>query len=166
MQWRHFNFFLGGGQNFVIFFNATWLLKNWKKQHFICSNLTFFIVPFFLFSLFSLFPYGVRGDIPQFPQMTPLMGWNSLAAEHLQQILFCLFSDGICCKHNGILIWTVLNSLCTQLHYLLKNVSRSTQQVTRHQKVFLFAPYLLYQLQEPVGDVSNSPLVSHLVLST
>ena len=43
------------GAKFFLFFNATGLLKNWKKQHFICSNLTLFIVPFFLFSLFSLF---------------------------------------------------------------------------------------------------------------
>ena len=35
--------------------NATGLLKNWKKQHFICSYLTLFIVPFFLFSLFFSF---------------------------------------------------------------------------------------------------------------
>ena len=68
-------------QNFFIFFNATGLLKNWKKQHFICSNLTLFIVPFFLFSLFFsfflfflffylffffLFPGG-GGDGPQPP---------------------------------------------------------------------------------------------------
>ena len=56
-QGRHFNFFLGGA-NFFSFFNATGLLKNWRKQHFIFSNLTLFIVPFFLsffFSLFSLF---------------------------------------------------------------------------------------------------------------
>ena len=52
-------FFLGGGQNFFIFFNATGLLKNWKKQHFICSNLTLFmhIVPFFLFSFFLFFSF-------------------------------------------------------------------------------------------------------------
>ena len=49
-----FQLFLGG-QNFFLFFNVTGLLKNWKKQHFICSNLTLFIVPFFLFSLFFLF---------------------------------------------------------------------------------------------------------------
>ena len=57
-QGRHFNFFLGG-QKFFLFFNATGLLKNWKKQHFICSNLTLFIVPFFLsfFSFFSLFSF-------------------------------------------------------------------------------------------------------------
>ena len=54
IQGRHFNFFLGG-PIFYLFFNATGLLKNWKKQHFICSNLTLFIVSFFLFSLFSLF---------------------------------------------------------------------------------------------------------------
>ena len=56
-QGRHFNFFLGG-QNFFKFFNATGLVKNWKKQHFICSNLTLFIVPFFLFSLFFLFSFS------------------------------------------------------------------------------------------------------------
>ena len=50
-QKRHFNFFLGG-PNFFLFFNATGLMKNWKKQHFIFSILTLFIVPFFLFSLF------------------------------------------------------------------------------------------------------------------
>ena len=53
MQGRHFNFFLGG-EFFLLFSNATGLLKNCKKQHVIC-NLTLFIVPFFLFSLFSLF---------------------------------------------------------------------------------------------------------------
>ena len=53
-QGRHFNFFLGGPK-FFLFFNATGLLKNWKKQHFICSNLTLFIVPFFLF--FSFFSF-------------------------------------------------------------------------------------------------------------
>ena len=41
---------------FFLFFNATGLLKNWKKQHFIiCSNLTSFIIPFILFPFFSLF---------------------------------------------------------------------------------------------------------------
>ena len=54
MQGCHFNFFLGG-RNFFKFFNATGLLKNWKKQHFICSNMMLFIVPFFLFSLFFSF---------------------------------------------------------------------------------------------------------------
>ena len=44
------------GPNFFLFFNATGLLKNWKKQHFICSNLTLFIVlSFFLFSPLFLF---------------------------------------------------------------------------------------------------------------
>ena len=65
---------------FFLFFNATVLLKNWKKQHFICSNLTLFIVPFFLVSLFfsflSLFSVFFHfflflgGDGP--PQMTTL----------------------------------------------------------------------------------------------
>ena len=53
-----FQLFLGGGGGkiFYLFFNATELLKNWKK-HFICSNLALFIVPFFLsfFFLFFLF---------------------------------------------------------------------------------------------------------------
>ena len=31
IQGRHFNFFLGG-QIFVLFFNATGLLKNWKNS--------------------------------------------------------------------------------------------------------------------------------------
>ena len=48
-----FQLFLG--RPIFLFFNATGLLKSWKKQHFICRNLTLFIVPFFLFSLFSLF---------------------------------------------------------------------------------------------------------------
>ena len=47
--------FSWGGQNFFLFLNATGLLKNWKKQHFICSNLTSFIVPFFLFLFFFSF---------------------------------------------------------------------------------------------------------------
>ena len=85
-----FQLFLGGGGEILfLFFNATGLLKNWKKQHSICSNLTIFIVPFFLFSLFfsffSLFSFfsfffsfffflgGGGGDGPPSPpQMTPL----------------------------------------------------------------------------------------------
>ena len=43
------------GPKFFLFFIVTGLLKNWKKQHFICSNLTLLIVPFFLFSYFFLF---------------------------------------------------------------------------------------------------------------
>ena len=79
-QGRHFNFFLGG-QNFLLFFNATGLLKNWLKQHFIYSNLTLFIVPFFLsffflffsFFLSFLFIFFLGGDAPSPPQMTPLV---------------------------------------------------------------------------------------------
>ena len=63
-----------GGPNFFLFFNATGLLKNWKKQHFICSNLTLFIVPVFLFFLFFFFLFflfffflGGGGDGPQPP---------------------------------------------------------------------------------------------------
>ena len=78
-----FQLFLGG----AIFFSIPpdhW--KIGKKQHFICSNLTLFIFPFFLsffslfffffffsfFFLFFLFPWG-GGDGPQPPQMTPLV---------------------------------------------------------------------------------------------
>ena len=50
-----FQLFLGRPKFFFSFFNATGLLKNWKKQHFVCSNLTLRIVLFFLFSLFSFF---------------------------------------------------------------------------------------------------------------
>ena len=76
------NFFLGG-QIFYLFFNATGLLKNWKKQHFICGNLALFIVPFifflfffffffFLFFLsFFLFPWGATTPQP-LSKMMPL----------------------------------------------------------------------------------------------
>ena len=86
-QGRHFNFFLEGPKIFK-FFNATGLLKNWKKQQFICSNLTLFIFPFFLFllffsfffffflfSFFFLFFFFLGGGgrrPPSPPQMTPL----------------------------------------------------------------------------------------------
>ena len=80
-----FQLFLGGSK-FFLFFNATELLKNWKNQHFICSNLTLFIVLhsplyfifflfflFFLFlSFFFLFFFFLGGDAPSPPQMTPL----------------------------------------------------------------------------------------------
>ena len=61
--------FSWGPQIFFFFFNATGLLKNWKKHHFICSNLTLFIVPFFFFSLsfflsFFLFLWGRRPPSP------------------------------------------------------------------------------------------------------
>ena len=56
-QGRHFNFYLGG-KNFFIFECHRTIEKLEKKQHFICSNLTLFIVPFFLFfSFFSLFSF-------------------------------------------------------------------------------------------------------------
>ena len=54
----------GGGKICYIFFNATGLLKNLKKQHFICSNFTLFIVPFlsfFLFFSFFLFSFFFGG---------------------------------------------------------------------------------------------------------
>ena len=62
-----------GGANYFLFFNATGLLKNWKKQHFICSNLTLFIVPFFLsffffiFFLSFFFFFFLRGRRPPAP---------------------------------------------------------------------------------------------------
>ena len=61
--WRHFNFFVGG-QIFFYFSMPPDYWKIGKKQLFICSNLTLFIVPFFLsffffffFSLFSFFSF-------------------------------------------------------------------------------------------------------------
>ena len=65
-----------------IFFNFSIPPDYWKiekKQHFICSNLTLFVVPFFLFSLVSslfflfFFFLGGRATAPQPPQMTPLI---------------------------------------------------------------------------------------------
>ena len=55
-QGRHFNFFSEGAKLFL-FFNATELLKNWKKYHLICINLTLFIVHFFLSFFLSSFFY-------------------------------------------------------------------------------------------------------------
>ena len=89
LQERHFNFFLGD-QNFFKFFNLTELLKNWKKQHFICSNLTFFIVPFFLFffffffslffffSFFFLFTFSLGGGGRRPPTPLKWRPWNSV----------------------------------------------------------------------------------------
>ena len=73
-QERHFNFFLGG--KFFYTFQCHW--KIGKKQHFICSYLTLFIVPFFLsflpFSFFFFFSFffSLGATAPQPPQMTPL----------------------------------------------------------------------------------------------
>ena len=50
-----FQIFLGGGQIFFYFSMPPDYWKIGKKQHFICSNLTLFIVPFFLFSSFFSF---------------------------------------------------------------------------------------------------------------
>ena len=75
-----FQLFLGG-QNFFLFLNATRLLKNWKKQHFICSNLTLFVVPFFLFSsffLFFLFFFFLGGRRPPQPPSNDAPGRNDL----------------------------------------------------------------------------------------
>ena len=84
-QGRHFNFFLRG-PIFYIIFQCHWTIEKLKKQHFICSNLTLFIVPFFLFfsfvsfsffffSFFFSFSLG-RGDGPQPPHITPL--WSGV----------------------------------------------------------------------------------------
>ena len=81
-QGRHFNFFLGGQIFFIFQCHRT--IEKLEKQHFICSNLTLFIVPFFFFLSFSLFSFTfffflsfflffffLGGDAPP-PQMTPL----------------------------------------------------------------------------------------------
>ena len=86
-QGRHFNFFLGAKFFFCSMPPDYW--KIGKKQHFICSNLTLFIVLSFFFSLFfsflSLFSFvlsffffsssggggGGGGDGLPAPQMTP-----------------------------------------------------------------------------------------------
>ena len=79
-----FQLFLGGSKFFFQCHRSPGLLKNWKKQHFICSNSTLFIVLFFLFfPFFSLFfffflffflSFSFGGDSPPCspPQMTPL----------------------------------------------------------------------------------------------
>ena len=108
-QGRHFNFFLGG-PNFFLFSNATGLLKNWKKQHFICSNLTLFIVPFFLFSLFFSFLFFfffffsfTLGGGRRPPQPPPL---NDASGMHLYvQVFMCL--RGIW-KNFYSIFWVVL----------------------------------------------------------
>ena len=49
----------GGGKKFFYFLMPPDYWKIGKKQHFICSNLTSFIVPFFLFlSFFSFFLFS------------------------------------------------------------------------------------------------------------
>ena len=80
-----------------------------KKQHFICSNLTLFIVPFFLsffflfflsffifsfFLSFFLFPGGGEGaTAPSPPQMMPLIGSTSVHTRlYLIIIQFCYSS--------------------------------------------------------------------------
>ena len=58
-QGCHFNFFLEG-QIFFIFFNATGTIEKLEKTAlYMYSNLTLFLVPFFLF-FFFLFPW--EGD--------------------------------------------------------------------------------------------------------
>ena len=76
-QGRHFNFFLGG-PIFLFIFQCHRTIEKLEKQHFICSNLTLFIVPFFSFFLlffsffsfffsFLLFPWGRRPPSPPQP---------------------------------------------------------------------------------------------------
>ena len=89
-----FKLFLGG-QNPLLFLNATGLLKNWKKTALYMRNLTLFIVPFFLFSLFfsflsliSFFLYflfflffiSLGGRRPPSPQMTPLVSAHNFTS--------------------------------------------------------------------------------------
>ena len=79
-QERHFNFFLGANNFFPMPPDYS---KIGKKQYFICSNLTLFIVPFFLssflfFSIFLSFSFfsfslGEGATAPSSPQMTPLV---------------------------------------------------------------------------------------------
>ena len=58
-QGRLFNFFLAWGEFYFYFSMPPDYWKIGKKQHFICSNLTLFIVLFFLFfSFFSLFSFS------------------------------------------------------------------------------------------------------------
>ena len=95
LQWRNFNFFLGRGANFFFIFRifrCHQTIEKLEKPHFICSNLTLFIVPFFLsfssfflfflffllFFLFFLFPWGAGGATgpPSPSQMTPLCLWH------------------------------------------------------------------------------------------
>ena len=76
-----FQLFLEKSQKKIKFFNATGLLKNWKKQHFIlCSNLTLFIVPFFVSFFFLFFPlfffFSGGSETPSPPQITPLDPWG------------------------------------------------------------------------------------------
>ena len=86
-----FQLLLEGGE-FFLFFNATGLLKNCEKQHFICSNLTLFIVPFFLFFFFYLFSFllfflyfpGGGAMAPSPPQMTPLAQIYVCMAPYIQ----------------------------------------------------------------------------------
>ena len=49
LRWQgcHFNFFLGGHRT----------IEKLEKQHFICCNLTLFIVPFFFLSFFFIFSF-------------------------------------------------------------------------------------------------------------
>ena len=83
-QWRHFNFFLGGPK-FIFYFSMP--LDYWKigkKQHYICSNLTLFLVPFFI-SFFSFFLFslsfclflGGRATAPPAPS-NDAPAWNTL----------------------------------------------------------------------------------------
>ena len=75
-QERHFNFFLGA--KFSNFSMPPGYWQIWKKQHFICSNLMLFIVPFCLFSLFFsffsfFFVFLGAWRHPNPPQMMPLV---------------------------------------------------------------------------------------------
>ena len=67
--------FLGGGANLFYVSIPPDYWKLGKKHHFICSNLTLSIIPFFLSFFFSFFLFSWRGGgatASQPPQMTPL----------------------------------------------------------------------------------------------
>ena len=117
-QGRHFNFFLGG-QFFLLFFNAIGLLKNWKKQHFICSDLTLFIVPFFLsfFSFFSLFSFFLFFFLPSFPSPTAPSNDAPVYTVSCSLILFAILPQLFCSTSHvhgeSWRTWTIVGAMKT-----------------------------------------------------
>ena len=102
-----FQLFLGGGQICLNFSMPPDYWKIGKKQHFICSNLTLFIVPFFLFSLFFLFflfPWGGGGRRPPSPPKWRLWWYIGRKFQRLSpcfQGLEILASHSILCDASG-----------------------------------------------------------------
>ena len=102
-----FQIFLGRAKFFLNFSMPPDYWKIGKKQHFICSDLTLFIAPFFLslffssffplfffFSSFSFFfsffffPWGGGGDGPPSPpQMTPLIKGGGKQGETVMRLI-------------------------------------------------------------------------------